>query len=70
MNHPNNSKMETLLSAYKRHLLLYKAELETTWKGAHKDTRWVHHITSVAHKLSGSGKAYGFVELSQLAREL
>lgn len=70
MSHSNNSKMEMLLSAYKRHLLLYKAELEATWEEAHKDTRWVHHVTDVAHKLSGSGKAYGFVELSQLAREL
>ncbi|OWV31153.1 putative bifunctional diguanylate cyclase/phosphodiesterase [Halomonas campaniensis] len=70
MSSSNNQKMEKLLSTYKEHLLLYKTELEADWQAAQHDTKRVQHIMSMAHKLSGSGKAYGFVELSQLAREL
>ncbi|MBR2512999.1 MAG: EAL domain-containing protein [Halomonas sp.] len=50
--------------------MLYKTELEAIWQAAHRDAKRVGDIMGIAHKLNGSGKAYGFVELSQLAREL
>ncbi|AVI61520.1 EAL domain-containing protein [Halomonas sp. GFAJ-1] len=70
MSDSNNHKMEQLLSAYRERLMLYKTELEALWQTADHDVRSVQHIMSIAHKLNGSGKAYGLVELSQLAREL
>lgn len=70
MSNSHNHKMERLLSAYREHLMLYKTELEAIWQATHRDAKRVRDIMGIAHKLNGSGKAYGFVELSQLAREL
>lgn len=70
MNSSHHKKMQKLLSAYRNRLLTYKAELEWEWLAVNEDDRRFENIMSIAHRLNGSGKVYGFAELSQLANEL
>ncbi len=67
---PNNSdKMANLRTHYITHLGQYEQQLEALWSAAADDQSKLSDIQSMAHRLAGSGKAYGFRELSQVARE-
>jgi len=70
LNSSVSQKMDSLRNVYKAHLGVYKTELENIWLAIRKDPRQLENLISIAHRLSGSGKAYGFTELSLLAKEL
>lgn len=68
---PNNSdKKANLRARYITHLAQYARQLEALWSAAADNHSNLSDIQSIAHRLAGSGKAYGFRELSQVAREL
>lgn len=65
-----SQKMDNLRKVYKAHMGVYKTELENIWLAIRKDPKQLDSLISIAHRLSGSGKAYGFTELSLLAKAL
>ncbi|RAU18028.1 histidine kinase [Nitrincola tibetensis] len=65
-----SQKLDNLRNTYKAHLGEYKTELENIWLAINKDPRQLESLISIAHRLSGSGKVYGFTELSLLAKAL
>tara|TARA_Y100001973_G_scaffold94380_1_gene146358 strand:+ start:519 stop:899 length:381 start_codon:yes stop_codon:yes gene_type:complete len=62
--------MANLRAQYIDRLGRYAQKLEALWTAAADDQSNLSNIQSMAHRLAGSGKAYGFRELSQVAREL
>lgn len=63
-------KMRHLRVTYQNHLAIYKTEMEDIWQSGRHDPRMPDKLMAIAHRLGGSGKAYGFAELSLLASEL
>ena len=63
-------KMRRLRVTYQNHLAIYKTEMEDIWQSGRQDPRMPDNLMAIAHRLGGSGKAYGFAELSLLASEL
>ncbi len=66
----DNPKLASLAAKYKKKLLRYLTELQGAAQHVHPSSESLHVINNIAHRLSGSGAAYGFVELSQRARAL
>ncbi len=66
----SSRKMANLRAQYIDRLGRYAQKLEALWTAAADDQSNLSNIQSMAHRLAGSGKAYGFRELSQVAREL
>lgn len=68
---PTSSRnMANLRTQYITRVGLYEQRLEALWSVAADDQSKLSDIQSMAHRLAGSGKAYGFRELSQVARAL
>ena len=65
----SSRKMANLRAQYIDRLGRYAQKLEALWAAAADDQSKLSDIQSMAHRLAGSGKAYGFRELSQVARE-
>ncbi|WP_018141846.1 MULTISPECIES: EAL domain-containing protein [unclassified Thioalkalivibrio] len=66
----NQKKMDSLTAHYKKNLLGYKTQLQEAWAETQNIPESLHLIRNIAHRLSGSGAAFGFAELSQRASEL
>ncbi|GGC67590.1 EAL domain-containing protein [Marinobacter halophilus] len=65
----SSRKLDGLRAKYRANLTDYRHQLETLWSAAIYDSRKFSEIQSIAHRLAGSGQAYGFRELSQVAIE-
>lgn len=63
------AKLDKLRSAYRKNLALYKTEMENVWAEVPQDARQLYALTAIAHRLSGSGKAFGFADVSLAAKE-
>ncbi|MDO9467645.1 MAG: EAL domain-containing protein [Thiobacillus sp.] len=72
MNSRIDSAMAGLQARYRRNLLIYKEELNQAWAAFQltQGADSVAALSHIAHRLAGSGKAYGFAELSRAARAL
>ena len=70
MQSVNDVKLNHLRAKYKCHLAEYKTRLTELWQKAHHGPEILQEIQSIAHRLAGSGQAYGFRDLSQVAKEL
>ncbi|WP_237134129.1 EAL domain-containing protein [Pseudohongiella sp. O18] len=72
MNSQFDDELAILRERYRRNLLNYRSEIEQHWSSLQQDRRSVHleQLAMLAHRLAGSGRAYGFEKLSQLARSL
>lgn len=66
----SQQKLNALRSHYRQRLAEYKDQLESISFLSSSLTDQVDEVMAVAHRLAGSGKAFGFAELSQLAKEL
>lgn len=66
----NDLRLNALRSKYKSHLADYKARLIELWSKTNRVTETLQEIQSIAHRLAGSGQAYGFRDISQVAKEL
>lgn len=62
-------KLDKLRIQYQAHLADYHDRLNALWLNATADKGKTEEIRLIAHKLAGSGQAYGFRELSQVAKE-
>lgn len=69
---PNDTdkRMDALISNYRRHLSVYKSLLQQLWLKRQLEPEALQEMQSIAHRLSGSGQAYGFREISGVAKEL
>ncbi|GGD73375.1 putative bifunctional diguanylate cyclase/phosphodiesterase [Lacimicrobium alkaliphilum] len=66
----NTNKLNTLQTNYKLHLAQYRARLTELWPKAAQDPEKRQEALTIAHRLAGSGQAYGFRDISQGAKEL
>lgn len=65
-------ELAKLRVSYQQNLIDYAEQLEQLWQllSARHDAAHIASISGLAHRLAGSGKAYGFDELSKLASNL
>ncbi|WP_339859828.1 EAL domain-containing protein [Pseudohongiella acticola] len=67
-----HEELATLSEEYQRHLADYRLNLEQCWQELQNSptSAKLKEISSIAHRLAGSGKAYGFDSLSHVAKGL
>lgn len=64
----SNDRLDTLVSAFESELPRYLSELQEAWQGPRRGTRdAMVKIQEIAHKLSGSAGAYGYLGLADAA---
>jgi diguanylate cyclase (GGDEF)-like protein len=69
-NTQSSLRIEALQARYRKQLAIYKGQIEQLSQATPFSFDETVTLTSVAHRLAGSGKAYGFAELSRTAKEL
>lgn len=62
-------KIAELRAHYRQKLAGYVAELKEHWSLIHKNPQHLDQLLSIVHRLSGSGKSYGFPDISALAKQ-
>lgn len=72
MNSAFDQELVKLRALYQRNLLRYVEQLEDAWQALliSRDRAHIEEMTGLAHRLAGSGKAYGFEALSKVAKDL
>lgn len=72
MNSAFDQEFVKLRALYQRNLLRYVEQLEDAWQAllVSRDRAHIEEMTGLAHRLAGSGKAYGFEALSKVAKDL
>lgn len=66
----NNSKLDKLRSKYQANLVQYRDRLAAIAPNVPEDTALLQEMQMLAHRLAGSGQAYGFRDISQTAKAL
>lgn len=70
MGKSDQHKLDVLRKTYIKKLIVYRHDLAQLWLSVEQDSTHVQTLMALSHRLAGSGKAYGFPELSHAAHEL
>lgn len=72
MKSPLSRQMDLLRARYQQNLSEYRLQFSQLWEQLQKKPQADHllELSNLAHRLAGSGKAYGFEQLSIIARDL